>query len=112
MSETSPFDYVSDLERMAKQAADPVAPGELVKHQLRRAARNLKMHKECRLFRRVRQAWYRDGTDSWSCKAYFEFRAAYDAFCDELEKRNKARQEVLRSQLSAKGRAGGRDESH
>ena len=62
-----------EAERIVKEAANPVPPGETVKGQRRRACRALGYPDGDW---RIRAAWYGEA-DSWSAKAFDELRKRY-----------------------------------
>jgi len=74
-----------EAQRMVQEAAEPIVPGEVVKAQMRRAARALKYPDGDW---RIRAAWYCEA-GCWSAAAFEELRERYGAW------RERQRQKAL-----------------
>ncbi|UDL95477.1 hypothetical protein LGH83_04450 [Lichenihabitans sp. PAMC28606] len=74
MSEAIAF----EIQTICRRAAEPVAPGESIKAQLRRAWVNLGRPPMWRL----RAGWYSDNAGNWSAAAVADFQSRYLALIE------------------------------
>lgn len=86
-----------DAERMVKAAALPVEPGETIKAQMNRAARNLRYPSGDW---RVRAAWYREA-GCWGAAAFRDLQERYAAFRSRQDARTRSKQSDAIAALSA-----------
>ena len=90
-----------EVYAIVTQAAHPVRPGETVKAQLNRAWENLGRPPMWRM----KSAWWRDGSGSWSAQAVRDFQDRYLRW-REAEARRAASQAETQALLRARrGRA-------
>ena len=90
-----------EVHAIVTQAARPVRPGESIKTQLHRAWENLGRPPMWRM----RSAWWRDGSGSWSAQAVRDFQDRYLRW-REAEARRAASQARTQALLRARrGRA-------
>ena len=92
-----------EAQTIVRGAAEPIAPGETVKAQMRRAWTALGRPPMWRL----RAAWYGEA-GSWSAAAFEDLRGRYRAWCEKQEREGRARTSIeierlagLRSFLAA-----------
>ena len=73
----APMDVADELERLAKDSASPITPGENIGQQIKRAAKNLGLNTSESERRAVRAAWYGEA-GGWSARKYLDFKHRYE----------------------------------